>query len=199
MPKVSGKDLISDLTEKNGRRLMVVSFLTLIIKIYNVDLSDFLVFGIKLPSALFDRVAWALIIYFTYALCVNWIVDLAAFRLWFDSNQAFTREFGTFVRLDKNFIAEGTELLTKLYKLENAQSWENFEDLDPDIREKFIDVKTNVQIYCDRLNRVGQQFSSISKYGQFYVWFQSFILPILLALWAIFVLLHSGSFPLPNS
>jgi hypothetical protein len=199
MPKVSGKDLISDLTEKNGRRLMVVSFLTLIIKIYNVDLSDFLVFGIKLPSALFDRVAWALIIYFTYALCVNWIVDLAAFRLWFDSNQAFTREFGTFVRLDKNFIAEGTELLTKLYKLENAQSWENFEDLDPDIREKFIDFKTNVQIYCDRLNRVGQQFSSISKYGQFYVWFQSFILPILLALWAIFVLLHSGSFPLPNS
>lgn len=199
MPKVSGKDLISDLTEKNGRRLVVVSFLTLLIKLYKVNLSKLTVFSLNLPTELFDVVALTLIIYFIYALVVNWLGDLAGFRLWFDSNE-MDSQFGTTIKLDKSFVKGGVGLLNKLFELEKGQSWpENYETLESDIKKEFTDFKTNAELYCVRLEGAGKRFGLLSKYGHFYVWFQSFALPILISIWALSVLFCSGSFVLPNN
>jgi hypothetical protein len=60
MSKLSGNDLISDLTEKYGRRLIAISFLSILVKAYDVDLDKLSVFGLNLPTELFNVVALSL-------------------------------------------------------------------------------------------------------------------------------------------
>lgn len=195
MPKLSGNDLISDLTEKYGRRLIAISFLSILVKMYGVDLEELSVFGLELPSELFDVVALSLIAYFVYALIVNWLGDLAAFRLWFEGND-ITSEFGTEMKTDKSFINGGAKLIKKLYALEKKQNWpENFDDLDPELKRDFHEFKTNIELYNVRLEAAGTKFSTLSVYGHIYVWFQSFALPIGLALLALHFIFCTGSLP----
>ncbi|MBW4542286.1 MAG: hypothetical protein KME43_24585 [Myxacorys chilensis ATA2-1-KO14] len=198
MPKVSGKEIISDLTEKNGRRLIVVSFLSIIVKLYKVNLSELSVFGVKLPAELFDVVALILITYFSYALFINWIGDLAGFRLWFDSHR-MDSEFGTTMKLDKKFVGGGVRLLSRLCELEKNQNFPTkTEDIDSDILREFTDFKTNVELYCVRLDAAGKRFNLLSIYGYYYVWFQSFIFPMLLSASALYILFRNGSFMFPD-
>ncbi len=63
MPKLSGNDLISGLTEKYGRRLMAISFLSVLVKAYGINLEKLSVFGLSLPAELFDVVAFSFIVY----------------------------------------------------------------------------------------------------------------------------------------
>ncbi|MBY5980745.1 hypothetical protein [Ferrimonas balearica] len=195
MPKLSGNDLISDLTEKYGRRLIAISFLSILVKAYDVDLEKLSVFGLNLPTELFDVVALSLIAYFIYALIVNWLGDLAAFRLWFESND-ITSNFGTKMKTDKSFVDGGAKLIKKLYALENGQNWpENFDDLDDEIKRDFQDFRINIDLYSKRLESAGNKFSALSIYGHVYVWFQSFALPIALSLIALHFIFCSGSVP----
>lgn len=195
MPKLSGNDLISDLTEKYGRRLIAISFLSILVKAYGVDLDKLSVFGLNLPTELFDVVALSLIAYFIYALIVNWLGDLAAFRLWFESND-ITSEFGTEMKTDKSFVNGGAKLIKKLYALEKGQGWpENFDDLDAELKRDFQDFKTNVELFNVRLEAAGTKFSALSIYGHIYVWFQSFALPIGLSLLALHFIFCAGSMP----
>ena len=194
MPKVSGKDLISGLTEKNGRRLIVVSFLTILIKLYQVNLSELSVFGLSIPTELFDVVALVLIIYFGYALIVAWGGDLAGFRLWFDSNE-MDSQIGTTMKLDRSFVNGGISLLRKLFELEKGNAWPvDYESLDPEIRQEFKDFNANVELYCERLYAAGKRFKMLSIYGHFYVWFQSFVFPLLIGSSALFILYCQGNF-----
>src|SRR5712664_2521471 len=100
MPKVSGKDIISDSTEKVARRTLVVSSAAILAKLYDVPLGDLNVLGMELPASLFDTVLLVLIVYSAYSLLLHWFGDLAAFRLWFSESSIWS-EFGTNMKLDK--------------------------------------------------------------------------------------------------
>lgn len=195
MPKLSGNDLISGLTEKYGRRLMAISFLSVLVKAYGVNLEKLSVLGLSLPAELFDVVALSLIAYFIYALLVNWLGDLAAFRLWFESND-ITSEMGTVMKTDKKYINGGVQLIKKLYALEKGQDWpSSFDDLDSGLKEDFSDFKTNVELYSARLEGAGKKFSALSIYGHIYVWFQSLGLPFGLAIIALYFIIFGEPVP----
>ena len=110
MPKISGKDIISDNTEKIIRRTVVISSITVLVKVYNVPLNDLELLGMELPAALFDVVLLVLVAYFTCSLIVNWVGDLLAFRLWYRESSIWS-EFGTQMKLDRNFVRGGIPLL----------------------------------------------------------------------------------------
>ncbi|MUK78950.1 hypothetical protein GNP84_18890 [Aliivibrio fischeri] len=197
MPTISGYDIISDMTEKSGRRLLVVAFMTILIKLYEINLGELNLFGVKIPANLFDLVAVILILYFFYALLVNWLGDLASFKLWYSSNNIHSN-FGTNMTLDKEFLDGGSKLLLKLYELEKSNSFPtNYADVDEAIKKEYRDYKLNVELYCVRLEGAGQRFNQLSKFGHFYVWFQSFLLPVTLGIIAIIMLFLKGSFQLP--
>ncbi|TNZ67003.1 hypothetical protein CGK42_22955 [Vibrio parahaemolyticus] len=199
MPKISGNDIISDLTEKSGRRLLVVSFMTILVKLYDINLGELNLFGIKVPVELFDLVAVILMVFFFYTLVVNWLGDLASFKLWFSSNNIHS-DFGTNVELDKTFLSGGGDLLRKLHELEiNGQFPNSFDEVDTETKKKYFDFKANIELYCERLENAGQRFSTLSKYGHFYIWFQSFLLPVLVTAVALYLLYLEGSFKVPMS
>ena len=197
MPKVSGKDIISDTTEKVIRRTVVFSSITALVKLYNVPLNDLKLLGMELPAALFDVVLLALVVYFTYSLIINWAGDLLAFRLWYRESSIWS-EFGTQMKLDKGFIGGGVQLLLRLYNLEKNKEWPtDFNTLDEKTREEYTNFKTNVELYCTRLEHAGTKFSVLSCFGHYYVWIQSFLFPLGLSLFALYLLMKYGSFALP--
>jgi len=198
VPQISGNNLISELTEKNGRRLLIVSFLVLVFKLYKVDLEGFTLFKLRFPPELFDVVALSLIIYFLYSLIVNWVGDLASFKLWFSSND-INSSFGTTMKTDASFLEGGLPLLKRLYEMESNDSWpDGYSSMNDDTKKEFKDFKTNLELYCVRLDGAGSRFNTLSKYGQFYIWIQSFILPMSVSLLALSVLICRGSFTLPT-
>ena len=193
MPKLSGNDIISDLTEKYGRRLIAISFITILVKVYDVSLDKLSIFGLNLPPELFNIVALSLVIYFLYALVVNWLGDLAAFRLWFESNN-ITSEMGTEIKTDKTFINSGVSLIRRLYALEKGGEWpESYEGMEPEVKKEFEEFKLNTELFNARLSAAGTKFSALSIYGHVYIWFQSFALPVILAFVALYLLLCAGS------
>jgi hypothetical protein len=198
MPSVSGKDLISDITEKAGRRLIVLSSIVILVKLYKVDLADMSILGLSLPSELFDVVSLCLVLYMIYVLVINWLGDLVAYRLWYSESEIWS-QFNTNMKLDGSFIKGGTALLQKIFALEKGSKWpERFEDIPEDIRKEYQDFKTNSELYICRLDAAGQRFSALSKFASFYVWFQAFVLPMMFAGAAIVLLISCGSFLPPN-
>ncbi len=197
MPKINGKDIISATTEKIIRRSVVISSITVLVKVYNVPLNDLRIIGMELPLALFDVVLMVLVGYFVYSLIINWIGDLLAFRLWYRESSIWS-QFGTQMKIDKDFCRGGVPLLLKLYHLEKDKEWPTeFSKLDEKAREDYKDFKTNVQLYCTRLEHAGTRFSALSYFGHYYVWVQSFLFPLGLSLFAIYLLVKYGSFNPP--
>jgi hypothetical protein len=80
MPKLQGIEVISDVTDKSVRRLVIVSGVIILVKIYRVKLDNLELLGVQLPGELFDIVGLLLIIYYTYALVVSWLFDVLSFR-----------------------------------------------------------------------------------------------------------------------
>lgn len=103
------------------------------------------------------------------------------------------------MKLDKNFVSGGISLLDKLFKLEKGNAWPaDYASLDTEIRKEFGEFKTNVELYCVRLDAAGKRFRTLSTYGHFYVWFQSFIFPLLIASLALLVLYRQGNILPPS-
>ncbi len=198
MPTVNGKDLISDITEKAGRRLIVLSSLVILVKLYRVNLEDLSILGLSLPSELFDVVSFSLVLYMIYVLIINWVGDLAAYRLWFSESDIWS-QFNTNMKLDGSFISGGTRLLLKLFTLEKNGNWpESFNELPEDLRNEYQDFKTNSELYIVRLDAAGNRFRGLSRFASFYIWFQAFLLPLGFAAVAIYLLLSCGSFLPPS-
>src|SRR5688572_7734933 len=117
MPSVSGREIISDTTEKSFRALVLISATTILTKVYAVPLDEMTLLGAKLPQSLFDAALLATVCGLLYAYLVKWTGDLAAFRLWFSESSIWS-EFGTNMKIDKKFIAGGVALLASLYEQE---------------------------------------------------------------------------------
>ncbi len=198
MPSVSGKNLISDITEKAGRRIIVLSSLIILVKLYRVNLEDLSILGLSLPSELFDVVSFCLVLYMVYVLVINWVGDLAAYRLWYSKSEIWS-QFNTNMKLDDSFIKGGTQLLRKVFALEKNGEWtDNFNDLPEDLRKEYQDFKINSELYIERLEAAGNKFSALSKFASFYIWFQAFLLPLGFAAVAIYLLIRCGSFIPPS-
>lgn len=198
MPKLGGKDLISPTTEKVGQRALVIGASAILVKAYSVPLNDLKALGIELPPALIDTVLLVLVIYSAYSLTLHWFGDLLSFRLWYRESSIWC-EFGTNMKLDKNFIRGSIPLLVKLHALEQNHKWPLcFDELDQETRELFKDYKANADLYGNRLEHAGTRFSVLSVFGHYYVWIQSFVLPLLVLCIATYYLIHHGTFVPPN-
>ncbi len=197
MPKVSGKELISETTEKVVRRLVVTSSVAFFVKAYDVPLQDLKVLGAELPAGLFDIVALALVLYFGYALIISWVGDLLAFRMWYRESSIWS-DFGIQMNLDKTFISGGVDLLMRLYSLEKSKEWPpDFASLDAKAKSEYQDFKTNVELYCVRLEHAGTKFRMLSAFGHYYVWIQNFLIPVCCSLLAVYMLLKYGDLRFP--
>ncbi|MDR6935474.1 hypothetical protein [Luteibacter sp. 3190] len=197
MPRVSGKELISPTTEKVIARTVAISATSIVVKLYDVPLNDLKVLGMELPASLFDSVLFVLVIYHAYSLTVNWVGDLAAFRLWFSEASIWSR-FGSNVDLDGIFLGGGIRLLLRLRALEKDQAWPtDYASMTDEDRRDFKDFEKNVELYITRLEHAGQRFSALSWFARYYVWLQSYIFPIVLCGVAIYLLLRYGTFAPP--
>lgn len=198
MPRISGRDVISESTEKVIRRTMVIGSAAVLVKLYDVPLNDLKVLGIELPAALFDTVLLVLVAYSAYSLILNWSGDLLAFRLWYRESSIWS-EFGTNMKLDKTFLRGVTPLLLRLHELEKGRKWPaEFAEMDEISRKEFADFKANAELYCLRLEHAGTRFSILSFFGHYYVWFQSFILPLAICATATYLLVKHGIFAPPT-
>jgi hypothetical protein len=197
MPKLNGKDIISESTEKVIRRAIIIAAAAIFTKLYEVPLGDLKVLGMELPPALFDTALLVLVVYASYSLVLNWLGDLLAFRLWFRENSIFSM-IGTNMPMDKTFIEGAIPLLHKLHALENAGSWPtDYSQLDDKMRTEFADFKLNVELYCARLEAAGTRFHLLSVFGHYYVWVQSFLFPMALGAGALYLLFTYGTFTPP--
>ncbi len=194
MPKVSGKDLISDATEKSLNKLLLFAAAAILAKTYQIPLGNMKLLSVEIPAAVFDVTLLVLTLYFFYSYIIKWVGDLMAFRLWYREASIWSN-FGTNMKLDKHFISGGVDLLKTLSELEKKSEFpETFDKLDAGTRKKYDDFKTNVELYGVRLESAGTKFSSLSAFGHFYVWIQCFAFPVILAVFAIYLLIRYGQF-----
>ena len=197
MPRVSGKALISETTEKVLSRTLVVASIAVLTKLYDVPLNDLKALGVELPAALVDSVLLVLVLYYIYSLTINWLGDLAAFRLWYTESSIWS-EFGSNMKLDKNFIRGALPLMLRLHELEkNGQFPVDKAGVAEDDRRTFNDFKTNAELYTLRLEHAGTRFSALTWFGRYYVWVQSYVFPICWCAFAVYLLLRYGTFTPP--
>lgn len=197
MPSISGKSLISETTEKVLARSLVVSSVAILTKVYDVPFKDLKALGMELPASLVDTVLVVLVIYYMYSLTINWLGDLAAFRLWFRESSIWS-QFGSNMKLDKDFIQGVTPLLVRLHEMEKQGNWPaDYSKLSDQDQKDLVDFKTNAELYTCRLDHAGTRFAALSWFGRYYVWFQSYAFPMLLSVFALYLLVRYGSFAPP--
>jgi hypothetical protein len=196
--KVSGKDLISSSTEKTIQRLIVVSGIAIISKLYSVPVGQLRFAGIDFPPSVFDVSILLIIVSLTYSFLIKWMGDLAAFRLWFNDSSIWS-QFGTNMKLDGEFISGGVELLKKLYAMQNAEKFPTTAGgFDTKTLEEAKNLETNLELWGVRLDYAGRKFKTLSAFGHYYVWIQNFAFPLCLAAFSIYLLLKFGEFKFPK-
>jgi hypothetical protein len=197
MPKVSGKDLISDLTEKSLNKLLLFASAAILAKTYEIPLGGMKLLSVEIPTAVFDVTLLILTLYFFYTYIIKWVGDVMAFRLWYRETSIWSN-FGTNMKLDKEFIGGGLDLLKSLNELEKRSAFpETFNKLDAETRKKYDDFTTNAELYALRLGSAGTKFRCLSTFGHFYVWVQCFVFPLAVSLVALYLLLKYGQFSPP--
>lgn len=197
MPRVSGKALISETTEKVLGRTLVVASIAVLTKLYDVPLNDLKALGVELPVALVDSVLLVLVLYYMYSLTVNWLSDLAAFRLWYSESSIWS-ECGSNMKLDKSFIRGALPLMLRLHELDNNGEFPSAKaEVSEQDRQALNDFKTNAELYALRLEHAGTRFSLLTWFGRYYVWIQSYAFPIFWCAFAVYLLLRYGTFAPP--
>lgn len=162
-------------------------------KLYEVPLQDLKIFGVELPVQVFDVVAWSLIIYSVYAITVNWLGDFAALKLWFTEISIWP-QFNTNMKLDGRFLSGGFDLLLRMAELaESEEPPRSSKSLSEEDKKKYDEFLNNIELYIVRLEAAGNNFSKLSWFARFYIFFQSYALPLMLALAAAVILVRTGS------
>lgn len=197
MPKISGREVISETTEKSQGRLLFFAAATVLIKAYSVPVQDLKIAGMEFPAAIFDVSMLIAVGWLYYSYIIKWVGDLLGFRLWYSESSVWS-EFGTNVKLDKNFIGAGVDALKALVDFERQHLTEDaFQSLPEDKRNLYLNFKTNVELYARRLDRAGTKFGAISAFGHFYVWVQGFVIPTAMGAAALYFLLAYGDIHFP--
>lgn len=197
MPKISGREVLSELTEKAQSRLLLVTSVAIVSKAYSLPVGELKMLGMEFPAAIFDVSILLLVGWYGYNYLVRWIGDLMAFRLWYSESSIWSN-FGTNMKLDKRFISGGIEALKAFNEIQlQGVLPDDFSKLSPDKQSLYEEFKTNVELYAVRLDHAGKKFRAISAFGHFYVWVQGFVLPMGTTSLAIYLLFKYGSFTAP--
>ncbi len=197
MPKISWNDIISRTTERNIRNSLIFSLITIFSKFYNISFKDFSIFWISIPEWLVDTSLLILIILFSYLLVINWIWDIMWYRLWYNQN-SISSQIWTELKLDKDFIRWWLWLLEKIYTLDKESKLPNeYKNLDDETKRQYEDFKTNIELYIARLEYVWNNFKHLSIYVKFYVFWQSFLIPLAINIFAIMCILFYWRIILP--
>lgn len=197
MPKISGRDVLSETTEKAQARLLVVASVAIVSKAYQLPVQDIRLLGMEFPAAIFDVSMLLLVLWTSYSYLIKWSGDLLGFRLWYSESSIWS-EFGTNMKLDKTFISGGIDALKAFNELDMRQLGdEGLRNLPEDQRRLYDEFKLNAELYGVRLDCAGNKFKTVSTFGHFYVWVQGFILPVGAAVLAVYLLVKYGSFAAP--
>lgn len=197
MPKISGREVLSETTEKSQVRLFLVASIAIISKAYQLPVDQIKMLGMEFPAAIFDISILALVVWYGYSYFVKWAGDLIGFRLWYSESSIWS-QFGTNMKLDKTFINGGIEALKEFNEFSRNQiSPQHFANLPDDKKKLYDDFALNAELYGERLDHAGKKFKAVSAFGHFYVWVQGFVIPAILTGAAIYLLLKYGSFYAP--
>jgi hypothetical protein len=193
MPKISGREVLSETTEKTQTKLLVVAGVAILAKAYQVPVQELKVAGMEFPAAIFDVSMIATLSWLYYSYVIKWGADLIGFRTWYSETTIWTT-FGTRTKLDKHFIGEGVKALKAFAELERASlTAEKFNQLPQDKKDLYESFHLNVELYGTRLQHAGTKFKLISSCGHFYVWVQGFIFPTILAATGLYLLVKYGT------
>jgi hypothetical protein len=197
MPKISGREVLSEATEKSQARLLLIASVAIVSKAYQLPVEEMKLLDMEFPAAIFDVSMLLLVAWCSYSYLVKWVGDLIGFRLWYSESSIWS-QFGTDMKLDKIFISGGIEALKAFHELQRAGlSQDVLKNLADDKKRLYEDFKTNVELYAVRLDHAGKKFKAVSVFGHFYVWIQGFVLPIGVATVAIYLLVKYGTFAAP--
>lgn len=198
MPKIGGRDVLSEPTEKAQARLLLVASVAVVSKAYRLPVQDIRLLGMDFPAAIFDVSMLLLVLWTTYSYLIKWFGDLIGFRLWYSESSIWS-EFGTNVKLDKSFISGGIQALKVFNELDRSiLGAEGMRNLPDDKKKQYDDFKLNAELYALRLDYAGKKFRAVSAFGHFYVWIQGFAFPISVAILAVYLLLKYGTFAAPT-
>lgn len=197
MPKVSGRDVLSEATEKSQAQLLLVASVAIISKAYRLPVSDMKMLGMEFPAPIFDVSMMILVAWYSYSYIVKWTGDLLGFRLWFSESSIWS-EFGTSMKLDRAFISGGIDALKAFHEKQQRDISADAPTSPSEEEVKlYNDFKINVELYGVRLDHAGKKFRVISAFGHFYVWIQGFVFPMGAAVLATYLLVKYGSFYRP--
>lgn len=198
MPKISGREILSDTTEKSQARLLLIASVAIVSKVYHLPVSDMKMLGMEFPAAIFDVSVILLLAWQAYSYLVKWSGDLIAFRLWYSESSIWSN-FGTNMKLDKTFISGGVECLKKFHELNLANLTDaELTSIPDDKKRLYDDFRNNVELYSVRLDHAGKKFKTVSAFGHFYVWIQGFLVPVASTIAAAYLVLKYGTFSLPS-
>ena len=71
MPKVSGKDLISESTEKSLNKLLLFASAAILAKLYDIPFGNMKLLSVEIPAAVFDVTLLVLTLYFFYIYIIQ--------------------------------------------------------------------------------------------------------------------------------
>ena len=192
MPKISGREVISETTEKTQGRLLLFAAVAIVAKAYQVPVQDLKFAGMEFPAAIFDVSISAGIVWLYYSYIVKWVGDLIGFRTWYSESSIWS-EFRTDMKLDKTFINGGVDTLKAFAELDReGLTDEAFRKLPEDKRKLYDDFKQNAELYGIRLDYAGKKFATVSAFGHFYIWVQGFIIPTGMTVIAVYLLFKYG-------
>lgn len=193
MPKISGREVLSETTEKTQTKLLLVAVVAIVAKAYQVPVQDLKFAGMEFPAAIFDVSMVATLSWLYYSYMLKWAGDLIGFRMWYSETSIWT-DWGTRAKLDKHFIGEGVKALQAFAELDRASlTAERFNQLPQDKKDLYDSFHLNVELYGVRLQHAGTKFKLISAFGHFYIWVQGFILPTVLAATGLYLLVKYGT------
>ena len=192
MAKIAGRELLSEATVRAVKRIFFAGGIVALVVHYEVDLAELKILGLSLPAELFGVVALVVLIFQVYNLLINWITDMATFKLWYRESDIWLSTDKK-QKIDKSFYSSIEPYLIKMYEMDKAeQKYAELSDLGENAQKKFRHFRDNIQPYAVRLERAGNHFRMVSVFGLFFILVQNFLLPLTLAGYAIYLLLSAS-------
>ncbi len=78
--------MITRPTQRAARNLVIIAATVLLIDIYNLNLTDLSILGVKAPAELFTTVGYVMLCFLSVNHIVNWLGDRLSYLNWFQSN-----------------------------------------------------------------------------------------------------------------
>jgi hypothetical protein len=204
MDNVIFSDPFSDIARKSKRNLVATGFIGLLISVLNLEVSGFL--GLKatnmnLGNELAQGLAFFILLYFMSSFIFHAYIDYSAWN--FKSEKQLTKPYLDLVHLvDRQINTTGQQILnttSKLDSLSNEESMQaqvnvintinsikqQIESIDTQLSAVILEVKPLVSSWRDTIQKMNK-LSYRLRARFFSLWFFDIILPLIVAIAALF-------------